>query len=228
MGTLYITGNPASDKLLNSNGTALLIGMLLDQQVPMEWAFNGAFTLKERLGHLDPRRIADMDPDEFLAVCTEKPAIHRFPKAMAGRIQGMCAVIAEKYSNKGENIWKGVTDAHELFLRLRELPGYGEEKAQIFVALLAKRFDVAPTGWKKAAGVFSDSNPRTVADITSPATLAKVRAWKKAEKEADRDKQSRPLKTAAKKTATTKTGGAKKTGGTKKTTPARTKPAARA
>ena len=204
MGTLYITGNPASDKLLNSNGTALLVGMLLDQQVPMEWAFNGAFTLKERLGHLDPRRIADMDPDAFLAVCTEKPAIHRFPKAMAARIQGMCAVIAAKYANKGENIWKGVDDANELFLRLRELPGYGEEKAQIFVALLAKRFDVQPSGWKKAAGVFSDSNPRTVADITSPETLLKVRAWKKAEKAADRDKQSRPMNSAAKKAAARK------------------------
>ncbi|MFM2046858.1 MAG: hypothetical protein RL383_935 [Actinomycetota bacterium] len=194
MGTLYITGNPASDRLLNSNGTALLIGMLLDQQVPMEWAFNGAFTLKTRLGHLDPRRIAEMDPDEFLAVCTEKPAIHRFPKAMAGRIQGMCAIIAAKHGNKGENIWRGVTDADILFSRLRELPGFGEEKAQIFVALLGKRFGVRPDGWKKAAGVFSDSKPRTVADITDPATLLKVRAWKKMEKEAERDKQSRPLK----------------------------------
>ncbi len=202
MGTLYITGNPKSDRLLNSNGTALLIGMLLDQQVPMEWAFNGAYTLKERLGHLDPKRIAEMDPDEFLAVCLEKPAIHRFPKAMAQRIQGMCAIIASSYRNKGENIWKGVDDADVLFARLRELPGYGEEKAQIFVALLAKRFDIAPKGWKKAAGVFSDSNPRTIADITSPETLLKVRAWKKAEKAADRDKQSRPLpakKSAAKK-----------------------------
>jgi uncharacterized HhH-GPD family protein len=180
--------------LLNSNGTALLIGMLLDQQVPMEWAFNGAFTLKSRLGHLDPRRIAAMDPDEFLVVCTEKPAIHRFPKAMASRIQGMCAVLAAKYANKGENMWRGVDNAEELFHRLRELPGFGEEKAQIFVALLAKRFDVAPTGWKKAAGVFSDSKPRTIADITDPESLLKVRAWKKMEKAADRDKQSRPLK----------------------------------
>lgn len=194
MGTLYITGDAASDKLLNTNGTALLIGMLLDQQVPMEWAFNGAHTLKGRLGHLDPRKIAAMDPDEFLAVCLEKPAIHRFPKAMATRIQGMCAIIADKYKNKGENIWADVDDAAELFARLRELPGFGEEKAQIFVALLGKRFDVRPTGWKKAAGVFSDANPRTVADITSPETLLKVRAWKKAEKAADRDKQSRPMK----------------------------------
>jgi uncharacterized HhH-GPD family protein len=204
MGTLYITGNPDSDTLLNSNGTALLIGMLLDQQVPMEWAFNGAFTLKQRLGHLDPRHIADMDPDQFLAVCLEKPAIHRFPKAMAQRIQGMCAIIAEKYKNKGDNIWKGVATGDELFARLRELPGFGEEKAQIFIALLAKRFDVQPDGWKKAAGVFSDKNPRTVADITSPETLLKVRAWKKAEKAADRDKQSRPLpakKSVAKKSS---------------------------
>ena len=198
MGTLYITGNPASDRLLNSNGTALLIGMLLDQQVPMEWAFNGAFTLKTRLGHLDPKKIAAMDPDDFLAVCTEKPAIHRFPKAMASRIQGMCAIIASEYRNKGENIWSGVDDAQVLFGRLRALPGYGEEKAQIFVALLAKRFDVKPKGWKEAAGVFSDREPRTVADITRPETLLKVRAWKKMEKAAERDKQSRPLKKPAK------------------------------
>lgn len=198
-GTLYITGDTRSDALLNSNGTALLIGMLLDQQVPMEWAFNGPHVLKTRLGHLDPRRIADMDPEEFLAVCTEKPAIHRFPKAMARRIQGLCAVLADSYKNKGENMWKGVDDANELFARLRELPGFGEEKAQIFIALLAKRFGVAPEGWKKAAGVFSDSKPRTVADITSKESLLKVRAWKKAEKAADRDKQSRPLPAGAKK-----------------------------
>jgi uncharacterized HhH-GPD family protein len=194
MGTLYITGIDKADKLLNANGNALLIGMLLDQQVPMEWAFTGPHTLKTRLGHLDPRKIADMDPEEFLAVCLEKPAIHRFPKAMAERIQGVCRILADTYKGKAENIWKGVYDADEVFRRLRELPGYGEEKAQIFIALLAKRFDVAPKGWKKAAGVFSDGKPRTVADITSPETLLKVRAWKKAEKAADRDKQSRPLR----------------------------------
>jgi uncharacterized HhH-GPD family protein len=194
MGTLYITGIDKADKLLNSNGNALLIGMLLDQQVPMEWAFTGPHTLKTRLGHLDPKKIADMDPEEFLAVCLEKPAIHRFPKAMAQRIQGVCRVLADKYKGKAENIWKDVDNADEVFQRLRELPGYGEEKAQIFIALLAKRFDVSPQGWKKAAGVFSDAKPRTVADITSPETLLKVRAWKKAEKAAERDKQSRPLR----------------------------------
>ena len=194
MGTLYITGNPESDAFLNANGTALLIGMLLDQQVPMEWAFNGPWTLKSRLGHLDAKKIATMDPNDFLTLCLQKPAIHRFPKSMAQRIQAMCVVLADKYKGKGENMWADVTDAQVLFERLRELPGFGEEKAQIFVALLGKRFDIAPTGWKKAAGVFSDTNPRTVADITSPETLLKVRTWKKAEKAAARDKQSRPLK----------------------------------
>jgi uncharacterized HhH-GPD family protein len=198
MGTLYITGDTAADKLLNANGTALLIGMLLDQQVPMEWAFNGPATLKKRLGHLDPKKIAAMDVDEFVAVCCEKPAVHRFPAAMGRRIHELCGIIATQYKNKGENMWAGVTDAKELTARLRVLPGFGEEKAQIFIALLGKRMGVKPRNWKSEAGVFSDENPRTVADITSPETLLLVRSWKKAEKAADRDKQSRPLKKAAK------------------------------
>jgi len=198
MGTLYITGDTQSDKLLNSNGTALLIGMLLDQQVPMEWAFNGPATLKKRLGHLDPKKIAAMNVDEFVAVCCEKPAVHRFPASMGRRIHELCGIIASQYKNKGENIWAGVTDAKVLTERLRVLPGYGEEKAQIFIALLGKRMGVKPRNWKTEAGVFSDDNPRTVADITSPETLLMVRSWKKAEKAADRDKQSRPLKKATK------------------------------
>lgn len=160
----------------------------------MEWAFNGAYTLRSRLGHLDPARIAAMDPDRFLAVCQEKPAIHRFPRAMAGRIHALCGIVAGEYDNDGANIWRGVGDASVLHARLMALPGYGQEKAEIFVALLAKRFAVRPRGWKKAAGVFSDAKPRTVADITDPESLLRVRAWKKAEKAADRDKQSRPLR----------------------------------
>ncbi len=194
MSTLYITGDAAADKLLNANGTALLIGMLLDQQVPMEWAFNGPATLRKRLGHLDPKKIAAMNVDDFVAVCCEKPAVHRFPAAMGRRIHELCGIIATQYKNKGENIWAGVTDARELTTRLRVLPGFGEEKAQIFIALLGKRMGVKPRNWKTEAGVFSDANPRTVADITSPETLLLVRSWKKAEKAADRDKQSRPLK----------------------------------
>jgi uncharacterized HhH-GPD family protein len=199
-GTLFITGDPTADKLLNANGTALLIGMLLDQQVPMEWAFKGPFTLKQRLGHLDPRKIAAMDQESFVALCCEKPAIHRFPASMARRIHELCAILATTYGGKGENMWADVKTGAELFERLRTLPGYGEEKAQIFVALLGKRMGVRPRGWKEAAGVFGDHEPRTVADIDSPEQLLKVRAWKKAEKAAERDKQSRPLKKAAPRT----------------------------
>ena len=193
-GTLYITGDTAADKLLNSNGTALLIGMLLDQQVPMEWAFKGPATIKERLGHLDPKKISLIDVEEFVSMCCEKPAIHRFPASMSRRIHELCCIIARDYKNKGENMWAGVTDAALLTERLRVLPGFGEEKAQIFIALLGKRMGVVPKNWKTEAGVFSDINPRTVADITSPETLLMVRTWKKAEKAAARDKQSRPLK----------------------------------
>ena len=193
-GTLYITGDTAADKLLNSNGTALLIGMLLDQQVPMEWAFKGPATIKERLGHLDPKKISLIDVEEFVSMCCEKPAIHRFPASMSRRIHELCCIIARDYKNKGENMWAGVTDAAVLTERLRVLPGFGEEKAQIFIALLGKRMGVVPKNWKTEAGVFSDTNPLTVADITSPETLLMVRTWKKAEKAAARDKQSRPLK----------------------------------
>lgn len=193
-GTLYITGDTAADKLLNSNGTALLIGMLLDQQVPMEWAFKGPATIKERLGHLDPKKISLIDVEDFVSMCCTKPAIHRFPASMSRRIHELCCIIARDYKNKGENMWAGVTDAALLTERLRVLPGFGEEKAQIFIALLGKRMGVVPKNWKTEAGVFSDTNPRTVADITSPETLLMVRTWKKAEKAAARDKQSRPLK----------------------------------
>jgi len=198
-GTLYITGDKKADALLNANGTALLIGMLLDQQVPMEWAFHGPATLKERLGHLDPKKISLLDLDEFVALCCTKPAIHRFPASMSKRIHELCHIIATEYKNKGENIWIGVADAVTLTNRLRKLPGYGEEKTQIFIALLAKRIGVQPKNWKIEAGVFSDSNTRTVADITSPETLLLVRTWKKAEKAADPDKRSRPLLKAPKK-----------------------------
>jgi uncharacterized HhH-GPD family protein len=192
-GDLYITGDPAADALLNRNGTALMIGMLLDQQVPMEWAFTGPHTIKTRIGHLDPARIAATDVEEFVAVCCEKPAIHRFPASMARRIHALCALLAERYKGKAENIWRGVDDAAVLFARLREFPGFGEEKAQIFVALLAKRMGVAPTGWKKVAGEFGDSKFRTVADITSAETLLAVRATKKEQKALERDKKDKPL-----------------------------------
>ena len=191
-GTLYITGDPEADGLLNEDGTALLIGMLLDQQVPMEWAFAGPRTLRDRLGHLDAERIASMSEEDFLAVCAGKPAIHRFHGAMGKRIHALCGVIADEYGGDGANVWAGVADGAELARRLRALPGFGEEKARIFVALLAKSQGIAPPGWEEAAGPFGDATPRSVADITGPESLAEVRAWKKAQKAAKLDKQGRP------------------------------------
>jgi uncharacterized HhH-GPD family protein len=192
-GRLYITGDPDADGLLNTDGTALLIGMLLDQQVPMEWAFAGPATLRTRLGHVDPARIAGMDQDAFVAVCAAKPAIHRFPASMGRRIHEMCAVLAEQYGGRGEAVWDDVETGDELYRRLRELPGYGDEKARIFVAVLAKTQGVTPAGWQDAAGKFGDDVPRSVADIDGPEALAKVREWKQAQKAAKKDKQDRPL-----------------------------------
>jgi uncharacterized HhH-GPD family protein len=192
-GTLYITGDSAADELLNTDGTALLIGMLLDQQVPMEWAFAGPATLRRRLGHLDASRIAAMEVDELVAVCADKPAIHRFPAAMGRRIHELCTVVATRYGGDGANVWTGVTSGAELYRRLRELPGYGDEKSKIFVAILAKTQGVAPSGWQDAAGTFGDDVPRSVADIDGPEALAKVREWKRAQKAAKRDKQDRPV-----------------------------------
>ncbi|MFA5775380.1 MAG: HhH-GPD-type base excision DNA repair protein [Ilumatobacteraceae bacterium] len=190
----YITGIAEADTLLNRDGTALLIGMLLDQQVPMQWAFTGPYTIRQRLGHIDAKRIAEMDVDEFVTICRIKPAVHRFPNSMCKRVHALCEVIAMKYKGRGANVWAGVDDAEELFRRLHALPGFGEEKSQIFVALLGKRFGVRPNGWQKVAGAFSDKQPRSVADINSPAALLKVRGYKKEQKVANVDKQDRPRK----------------------------------
>jgi uncharacterized HhH-GPD family protein len=192
-GTLHVTGDAAADELLNSDGLALLIGMLLDQQVPMEWAFMGPASLRRRLGDLDATRIAAMDPEELVAVFCAKPALHRYPAVMARRTHDLCVVVVERYDGKAERLWDGVDSGVELYDRLRELPGYGQEKARIFVAILAKRFGVRPDGWEAAAGPFADPVPRSVADIDSPESLARVREWKKAQKAAKKDKQDRPL-----------------------------------
>jgi uncharacterized HhH-GPD family protein len=192
-GTMFITGNTDADQLLNTDGTAVLIGMLLDQQVPMEWAFVGPATLHNRLGHLDASKIAAMDQEAFIAVCCAKPAIHRFPASMGRRIHDLCAALVERFDGRGEGVWAGVETGGELYDRLRTLPGYGEEKAKIFVAILGKRFNVRPEGWREAAGKFGDDAPRSVADITDTTSLGKVREWKKAAKAAKRDKQDRPV-----------------------------------
>ena len=192
-GDLFITGDADADALLNRDPNALLIGMLLDQQVPLEWAFRGPATLRARLGHLDVARIAAMDVDALVAVACAVPAIHRFPAVMARRIHALCEALVADWDGHAEAIWADVPDGTTLARRLRRLPGFGPEKTQIFVALLAKRFGVRPDGWERAAGVFADERPRTIADCDGPAGLAAVRAWKAAQKAAGKDKQDRPL-----------------------------------
>lgn len=192
-GTLHITGDAGADALLNTDGTALMIGMLLDQQVPMEVAFKGPWTLRQRLGYLDARRVAELDVDGFVAVCCERPAIHRFPAVMGRRIHAVCTQLAARYDGHAENVWADVETGDEIVRRLRELSGFGDEKARIFVAVLGKRMGVRPRGWRAAAGKFGERTPRSVADSTSPATLAKVRKWKQAQKAAGLDKQDRKL-----------------------------------
>lgn len=197
-GSLYITGRDDADALLNRDGTALLVGMLLDQQVPMEWAFTGPMTLLDRLGisdlgRLDAAHVAGLDPEDFVAICCAKPAIHRFPASLGRRVHELCTQLVDRFDGRGEQVWADVSDGAELYRRLRSLPGFGEEKAQIFIAILGKRMGVQPSGWREAAGKFGDSTPRSVADISDAASLAVVREWKKAAKAARRDKQDRPL-----------------------------------
>ena len=186
---LPITGNDEADRLLVEDPLALLLGMLLDQQVPMEWAFTGPFTLRQRLGHLDAGKIAAMPIDEFVDVCREKPAIHRFPKSMGERAHAVCEHLVEHYDGDASKLWSDAPDAKTLYGRLREVPGYGDEKTKIFVAILAKRFDIRPEGWEQVAGAFADDTPRSVADVSSEEALMEVRRWKKAQKAAKKTKQ---------------------------------------
>lgn len=188
-GTLAVTGDEAADRLLNTDPLALLLGMLLDQQVPMEWAFIGPHRLAERLdSDLDAHHIAAMDPDAFAALVRTKPALHRFPGSMASRMQAMCRHVADRYDGDAAALWRGAATGEELFARLRDLPGYGDEKARILMAVLAKRFGVRPDGWQAHAGAFADAQPRSVADIDSAEALQRVRAWKKAQKARGKNK----------------------------------------
>ena len=189
-GDLAVTGDPKADEVVNTEPLALLLGMLLDQQIPMEWAFTGPSILKERLGgRLDAAEIAAMDPDEFYVHVKGPRALHRFPSSMAKRIQDVCRALVEHHDGKAENLWEGVDSADELLARLKALPGYGDEKSKIFLAILGKRIGVAPEGWREAAGPFGDDVPRSVADIHDVASLAQVREWKKAKKAAGGSKQ---------------------------------------
>jgi uncharacterized HhH-GPD family protein len=181
--TVPLTGEPEVDELLAEDPLALILGMLLDQQVPMEWAFASPYRLRERLGgRLDAAEIASMDPSDLETAFKGPPALHRFPGSMAKRAQALCAELAEQWQGDPANLWTDIDSGAELLRRVKSLPGFGVQKAKIFCALLAKRFDIKPEGWEKATDPYSDDQPRSVADIDSPKALARVREWKKAMK----------------------------------------------
>lgn len=191
---LPVTGDPAADRLLAENPFALLVGMLLDQQVPLEWAFAAPARLRDRLGpeRFSPDGVASMPPEELEAAFLAKPALHRFPAAMARRTAALAQHLVEHYGGDTAALWMGVESGDELFRRVRELPGFGEEKAKIFVALLAKRFAVRPDGWQAVTQPFHDDQPRSVADIDSAESFARVKEWKKRMRAAGKTKQDRP------------------------------------
>ncbi|MFD7917827.1 HhH-GPD-type base excision DNA repair protein [Streptomyces sp. NPDC059740] len=200
--TLRIAQQPEADALLGRSPLALLVGMLLDQQVPMEWAFTGPHTLASRMGRddLDAHEIAAADPEDFAELLSRKPAVHRYPGSMAGRVQQLCRYLVEHYDGDAQAVWRGVGDGAELLRRLTALPGYGTQKAQILLALLGKQLDVRPSGWREAAGVYGeDGAMRSAADITGPETLEEVRAHKQELKRAAK---------AARTAGTAKPGGA--------------------
>ncbi|MDG9710180.1 MULTISPECIES: HhH-GPD-type base excision DNA repair protein [Streptomyces] len=179
--TLHLAQDPEADALLGRSPLAALVGMLLDQQIPMEWAFKGPATIAQRLGtdDLDAHEIAAHDPEAFAALLSQKPAVHRYPGSMAKRIQQLCQYLVEHYDGDAEAVWKDAATGKELLKRLAELPGFGKQKAQIFLALLGKQLGVQPTGWREAAGSYGEPKSfRSVADITGPESLAKVRAHK--------------------------------------------------
>ena len=185
MAALHLSQDPDADELLSRDPFALLLGMLLDQQIPMEKAFRGPAVLLERLGHLDAARIAELEPEAFAAVMAQPPAVHRFPGSMARRVQDLCRALVEQHGGRAEAVWEGVGDGAELLRRLQALPGFGRQKAQIFLALLGKQRGVTPAGWREAAGAYGEPGAlRSVADVVSPETLLEVRAYKQSAKRA--------------------------------------------
>lgn len=185
MAMLTIAQDPAADKVLSEDPFALLTGMLLDQQFPMERAFAGPAKVLERFGTLDPAALAATEPEAFADLCATPPAVHRYGRSMAGRIQALATVVRDEYDGDASRIWSDASTGAELFDRIKKLPGFGEQKAKIFVALLAKQLDVRPDGWDKAAGDYSEEGSfRSVADVVDGDSLQKVRDFKKAAKAA--------------------------------------------
>ncbi|GAA2104568.1 HhH-GPD-type base excision DNA repair protein [Microlunatus panaciterrae] len=185
---LHLTGDASADELLSDNANALLIGMVLDQQVPMEKAFAGPAVIAERMGGtFDVRAIAAMEIDDFIALCSERPAVHRFPGAMAKRVHQVCQVLAEEYDADAEAMWRTAADGAELKGLIARLPGFGDQKASIFTALLGKQYGFAPQGWREAAGPYGEDGVyRSVADVVDADSLSKVRDFKKSAKVAAR------------------------------------------
>ena len=184
MSALHLTGNAAADELLSADANALLVGMVLDQQVPMEKAFSGPLVIAERMGgQFDVAAIAAMSEDDFVALCSERPAVHRFPGAMAKRVRQVCQVLVERFDGRAEKVWTDAATGAEVKQALARLPGFGPEKAAIFTALLGKQRGVTPPGWREAAGPYGqDGVHRSVADITDADSLARVREAKRAVK----------------------------------------------
>lgn len=181
MADFYLTGDAAADDLLAKDPNAVLIGMVLDQQVTMEKAFTGPAVIAERMGGtFDVAAIAAADPEQFAALCAKPPAVHRFPGSMAGRIQGVCQVLVRDWDGDVSNLYAAAKTGAELKAQIAKLPGFGAQKAAIFVALLGKRFGVTPRGWREAAGEFGRAGSFvSVADIKDPVSLGKVREAKR-------------------------------------------------
>jgi uncharacterized HhH-GPD family protein len=181
--SLNLTGDREADELLTSNPFALLVGMLLDQQVPMEVAFSGPLRLEQRLGNdLAPATIAAMEPDRLEAIFRDKPAIHRYPGSMAKRVHALATSLVEEYGGDAAAVWRDAASGSDLKRRLTSLPGFGDQKARIFIALLGKQYGVTPDGWREAAGEYGEVGHRSIADVTDEDTLARVREFKRARK----------------------------------------------
>jgi uncharacterized HhH-GPD family protein len=185
--TLRLALDPDADELLARDPMALVMGMLLDQQFPLEWAFRAPWRLAQRMERtsLDPAELAGWEPEAFVKLMAGPPALHRYPASMAVRVQALCRVVVDDYGGDAAAIWRTATSGRELLARLRALPGFGEQKARIFIALLGKQLGVRPDGWREAAGPYGeDGSRRSAADVTDADSLAEVRAFKQAAKRA--------------------------------------------
>ena len=186
---IHITGDAHADQVLTDSPFALLVGMMLDQQYPMEHAFRGPAKVLDRLGSIDPADIAAADPERFAELSSTPPAIHRFPGSMAARLQELSGIVVEQYDGDASRIWTEASDARDLMKRVQALPGFGKQKSQIFVALLAKQLGVRPDGWEQVVGAYAEDGYRSVADVVDEGSLQKVRDHKKQLKAAARASQ---------------------------------------